>query len=614
MKASHRHLLLFVGVAATLATSAAPARAQGKAPATGPRLMVPVFSGSKPLGAQLADDLRDRLKLDYPTKNIWTVPKTDITGILDASGFRTDTAVSNADLRELARTARADEILMGMVTRTATGVHVESRLVLPRDLAISQPLPAIDAGNVGGAAKSISRAVGEARKQLGAYSKCEEQARAGSYDAAIQTANAGTGSYANATLVRICRLNAYLAKKAPSDTILANAKDILRIDSKNKIALNAAGQALSDKSDALAKTDPAQSAALNDQAVQNWTTLIAVDPSDTRMLETVIRKIVVSANPTIALPIIDNAVTDNPGNLQLLRLQWLIHLAAKDYKNGVAIGRNMVQMDTSLADTTYFTRQAAALASTADSAGVRAIVGEGVRKFPGNTGLALFQAQALKQSGQLAAAKVAYMDLIKRNPKLEHGYLQLAQISVDMNQLDSARAALRMAVQTGSDSANFVAQYALSVGNTRYKAANALKTGDPAENELKRAAMMQAVSFLSFSDSLAPSPTPKFLLGVAYFTVGQLAATDAPKSKSCDLATLADQSFSKAQIGLTQGGSTAPDAAKQYLGYLGQFTPVVDAQVKKFCKGSGSRSGGNKGGASRGGSARGLASAARTGR
>ena len=614
MKASHRHLLLFVGVAATLAISAAPARAQAKAPPTGPRLMVPVFAGSKPLGAQLADDLRDRLKLDYPTKNIWTVPKTDITGILDASGFRTDTAVSNADLRELARTARADEILIGMVTRTATGVHVESRLVLPRDLAISQPLPAIDAGNVGGAAKSISKAVGDARKQLGAYNKCEEQARAGSYDAAIQTANSGTASYGNATLVRICRLSAYLAKKAPSDTILANAKDILRIDPKNKIALNAAGQALSDKSDALAKTDPAQSAALNDQAVQSWTTLIAVDPSDTRMLETVIRKIVVSANPAIALPIIDNAVTDNPGNLQLLRLQWLIHLAAKDYKNAVAIGRNMVQMDTSLADTTYFTRQAAALASTSDSAGVRAIIGEGVRKFPANTGLALFQAQALKKSGQLAAAKAAYIDLIKRNPKLEHGYLQLAQISVDMNQLDSARAALRMAVQTGSDSANFVAQYALSVGNARYKAANTLKTGDPSENELKRAAMLQAVSFLTFSDSLAPSPTPKFLMGVAYFTVGQLAATDAPKSKSCDLATLADQSFSKAQIGLTQGGSTAPDAAKQYLGYLGQFTPVVEAQVKKFCKGSGSRSGGNKGGTSRGGSARELASAAKVGR
>ena len=611
MKASYRHLLTFVGVAAGLATSAAPALAQGRAPATGPRLMVPVFAGPKPLGLQLADELRERIKTDYQLKTIWTVPKTDITGILDASGFRTDTAVSNADLRELARTARAAEILIGNVTRTPNGVHVEPRLVLASDLSVSQPLPPVDAGNVGGAVKAISKEIGNARRQLPAYDKCVEQARSGNYDAAIQAANAGTSTYATATLVRICRLNAYLAKKAPADTIIANAKDVLRFDAKNKIALNAAGQALSDKSDALQKTDSVQAAALNDQAVQYWTTLISVDPSDTRMLETVIRKIVVSANPSIALPIIDAAVTDNPGNLQLLRLQWLIHLAAKDYKNAVNIGRTMVQMDTSLADTTYFTRQAAALAASGDTVGVTAVVAEGVRKFPANTGLALFQAQALKQAGRFAEAKTAYANLLRQNPKLEHGYLQLAQIADTLHQADSARAALRMAIQTGSDSANFVAQYALSIGNSKYKAANAIPMGDPAQNETKRAAMQQAISYLAFSDSLAPSPTPKFLLGVAYFTIAQTAATDAPKLKSCDLASMADMALNKAQINLTQGGSTAPDAAKQYLGYAGQFRPAIDGQIKKFCGKSGSRSGGTTKGSAKGGAARGAASASK---
>jgi tetratricopeptide (TPR) repeat protein len=605
VKASHRHLLTFVGVAAALATSAESALAQAKAPATGPRLMVPVFSGPKPLGLQAADELRERLKIDYQTKTIWTVPKTDITGILDASGFRTDTAVSNADLRELARTARADEILMGTVTRTANGVHVESRLVLPRDLSIAQPLPAVDAGNVGGAVKSISKEVGNARKQLAAYNKCEEQARAGNYAGAIGAANAGMGTYGNATLVRICRLNAYLAMKAPSDTILNNAKDILRLDPKNKIALNAAGQALSDKSDALAKTDSAQSAALNDLAVEYWTNLIAVDPSDTRMLETVIKKIVVSANPAVALPIIDTAVSDNPGNLQLLRLQWLIHLAAKDYGKAVTIGKTMVQMDTSLADTTYFTRQAAALSASNDTVGVTAIVAEGVRKFPNNVGLALFQAQALKQAGRFPEARQAYYNLLRQNPKIEHGYLQLAQIADTLHQPDSARAALRMAIQTGSDSANFVAQYALSLGNSKYKAANAMKTGEPTDNESKRAAMQQAISYLAFSDSISPSPTPKFLLGVSYFTIAQTAATDAPKLKSCDLASMADVALNKAQINLTQGGSTAPDAAKQYLSYAAQFRPAIDAQVKKFC----GKSGSSKSGTTKGASAKGTSTA-----
>ena len=54
MKASYRHLLTFVGVAAGLATSAAPALAQ-RAPATGPRLMVPVFAAQYVAGQTLYD-------------------------------------------------------------------------------------------------------------------------------------------------------------------------------------------------------------------------------------------------------------------------------------------------------------------------------------------------------------------------------------------------------------------------------------------------------------------------------------------------------------------------------------------------------------------------------
>ena len=42
--------------------------------------------------------------------------------------------------------------------------------------------------------------------------------------------------------------------------------------------------------------------------------------------------------------------------------------------------------------------------------------------------------------------------------------------------------------------------------------------------------------------------------------------------------------FTTAQIKLPAGGSFAPDATKTYLGYLAQFTPVVDNQVKQFCK------------------------------
>ncbi len=585
MKASFRHLLTVIGVGASLAAAVQTADAQ-RQPQTGPRLMVPTFGGPKPLGAEAAEALRERLKTDYQTRVIWVVPRSDITGILEQSGFRTDTALQNNDLRELARTARADEIVFGTVSRTPSGVRIDARLVDPRDLAFAQPLPPAEGNNVGNAVKALSREIGNARKQLAAYNRCSNTARSNDYAGAIREANAGLGTYATANLVRICRLNAYIAMKAPNDTILANAQDVLRIDSRNKIALNAAAQALSDKADALAATNKTQAAVLSDSAVRLWTQLISADPSDTRMLETVIRKIVVSANPGVALPIIDEAVTDNPGNLQLLRLQWLIHLAANDFGRAVAIGRSMVQMDTSLADTTYFIRQTAALASAKDTAGAAAMASQGVQKFGSNASLVATAAQTLKQSGKPREAHDMLRRALQMNPRLEHGYVQVAQLHMDMNQPDSAIATLRQAVQTGNDSASFVASYALSVGNTQYKAANAMKNGEPADNAAKRAAMQRALMFLSLSDSLAPAPTAKFLMGVAHFTVGQLAATDAPKSKSCELALIGNQAFSKAQIFLVQGGSTAPDAAKQYLDYTNQFKPVAERQEKTFCKGN----------------------------
>ena len=589
MKASPRHVLTIVGVLGALASSASPSLAQRPAATqTGPRLMVPAFAGPKPLGVELADQLRNRLKTDYQVKTIWTVPKTDINGILEASGFRTDTSLNNADLKELARAARADEILMGRITRSASGVHVEPRLVMQRDLSIAQPLPTVDAKNVGDAARSISKEVNNARKQLGAYNNCETRAREGKYAEAVAAANVGNATYGTATLTRICSLNAYLAMKAPADTIYARADEILKFDPNNRIALNAAAQALSDQSDALATTNKTRADSLNDKAVQLWTKLISNDASDTRMLETVIRKIVVSANPSVAVPIIDASVTDNPGNLQLLRLQWLIHLAAKDYTGAVGIGRNMVQLDTALADTTYYTRQVAALASDNKSAEAAAMAAEGLRKFPTFTGLQGVNAQLLKASGNLPGALAALRQVGTTNPKYEHLYLQIAQIQLDMNQPDSAIGSLRQSVMTGNDSAAFVAQYALGTGNTNYKLANAMKADTPEGSLAKRAAFTKALQFLTLSDSLAPSPTAKFLIGVSSFSVGQLAATDAPKAKSCDLATLAQTSFNRAQINLVAGGATAPDAAKQYLGYLQQFVPVVDRQVKTFCKGTSS--------------------------
>ena len=61
-------------------------------------------------------------------------------------------------------------------------------------------------------------------------------------------------------------------------------------------------------------------------------------------------------------------------------------------------------------------------------------------------------------------------------------------------------------------------------------------------------------------------------------------ASEAQTSKSCTLARLAKESFNTAQENVPAGLQTYPDAAKQLLTAIPQFTPAVDDQVKRFCK------------------------------
>ncbi|MGH7719958.1 MAG: hypothetical protein ACREON_14095, partial [Gemmatimonadaceae bacterium] len=148
---------------------------------------------------------------------------------------------------------------------------------------------------------------------------------------------------------------------------------------------------------------------------------------------------------------------------------------------------------------------------------------------------------------------------------------------VDLNRPDSAIASLEKAIANGEDSA-VVAQYALGRGNTLYRQANGSKD---------RGAYQLAVRFVELANRLRPTPQSNLLLGLSAFSVGQSAATDAPATKSCELARLAESSLGTAGTSLTEGESVAPDAVKQYMAYLGQLQPVVQSQLQAFCNGGG---------------------------
>jgi hypothetical protein len=578
VKARQRQAIALAGMfagsvlAAPTAGDAQQPRGRTRDP-NAPSLMVPVFrSQDRKSGVEAADRVRERLERDIPPKQLWIVPKNDIMGTLKASGYPENEALAPNDARELGRLLRADEYVQANVVRNGPNVRIEPALVLVRDNSLVQPLPPVEGNNVGRLAEQISRSLQDARKQLDDERNCVNLAREGKFQEAIAAAQKGTAEYAQATLTRACALSAMVEMKAPADQIQKSAEELLAIDPRSRIGLQQAAQAYTEA--AKAAPDSAQRAQLQDKALETYTTLLSTDPTNTRMVDAVVREIAASGRPQVALPIIQKSVEANPGDPQLLRLQWRIQLAARDNKGAIATGDQMVQLDTALADTLYFIGQSAALAADSQPQRAAEVIAKGIAKYPNDPNLQLVYAQQLRAAGQNQQALDAINKVLTANPKAERGEVMKAQILADLNQPDSAAGALRRAAANGDSLAG---PMAVAMGNQKYKLANQSKSA---------ADFQAAIALLSFADSIAAAPETKaqaqFLSGVSALNLAQIQLNEAREKKSCSTVKLAQDNLVNAQVQIPAGGKFAPDAAKAALGALQQLLPYSEQLGKQL--------------------------------
>jgi tetratricopeptide (TPR) repeat protein len=562
-------------------------------------MIVPAFRGpERGLAAKASDIVRGRVAGAFPKSELRVISSGDVDDWLRRSGFDESTVLTEGELRELAKKFRADERITGTVTRSSGRVHIDAALTLIRDLRLSQPLTS-DGASVNEAAEALARDAIAARRQLVPLRLCENLSREGKPAEAATAAAVGVAAYAQAIPTRACLLNALSRLDAPPDSIISVAGATLTLSATNPIALERMAQALDAKGEGSA-------------AAPFWTRLLATDSTNEDLIEHVVNALSREGNAAMAVPLIDRGSDAHPDNLPLLKLRWLVHLAANDWKRAVECGERLLARDPATqSDPDFYARLAAAY--RADSQPVRALatVALGVSKFAANAPLQIaylemlkaesdaalprvltafpenaevhaLAAQSLKVSGNAAGALAETKRALAANPRLPHGYLQLAQLEIDVGQTDSAYTAIELASKFGEDT-KMVAQFALARGNALYKAAAASQ---------KRDDFQRAMRFLALAAQLAPSAEAKFLLGASALSISQSAATEAPQSKSCDLSKLADSSLTEAEINLVGGGSAAPDVAKTYLDYVAKLRPYVADQLKSYCSPGGQRPGG----------------------
>jgi predicted Zn-dependent protease len=532
-------------------------------PPDAPRFMVVTMrTTEKGLGVQAADEIRSRLSQDIPTKQMWVIPKNDIHATLEASGFDPNVAQDAVTYRLLGQNLRADEYLVGTVTKTPAGFRLESQMVLTRDASMVQPLPPAEGARLGQMAAQLSRSLQEARRQLADERRCEMAIAAQKNDSAMVYARSAIAAYPQSTLARVCLAQAMVNSKMPADSVIAVTEQVLAIHPQSRPALQLAARAYME--------------AKNEQrAIETYTRLVALDPTNTALVEEVVQILGQSGQARAALPIIDTVVKQNPGDPRLLRLQWVLQLAAREWKGAVATGEELIRSDTAAAnDSTFYVRLAVAYQQDSQPQKAAEATARGVAKFPQNATLWSTHAQMLRTAGQLQQGLEAAQRALSINPQVEAGYVRLAQIFGDLNMPDSAVAALRRGASNGGDKTT-IGQALLVYGNQAYRAANQSK---------KREDFQRAVDILRVADSLQSTPQSKLLLGISAFYVGDLSMRENQKAKKCDLAQLADEHLTLAQIHLPGGASVSAEAVTQIMTAIQQETPVVEQQKKKFCK------------------------------
>ncbi|MGH7677727.1 MAG: hypothetical protein ACRENU_04615 [Gemmatimonadaceae bacterium] len=583
-------------VALTLGLTVAPALAAQSGTRTGPapdtpKLLVAVFaSADNASGVQVANSVRTRITNAVPIRQLYVIPWERIDSYLKSSGYKADSALGPGDLKELAKLLSADEVLLGSVSKTGTGLRIDARLALARDPSQSQPLGSFDVTNPADAARPIERALMEARKQLADTKACERAITDQKPAVAIPAARAAIVKFPNAILARLCLATAFQAAKQ-ADSSLKVIEEIRRLDPKLSFVHRLAYIAYTEKGD-------------TENAVRALVQLLALEPWNQSLQQQVIQLLGSLGKPAIAIPIVDTLLLQNPGDPQMLKQRWqLILLAAAAEQDSTArvrlltqamqAGENMVRADTSTADSTYFTRQTAAATAAANAQKAVEYSSLATAKFPSNQEYWYLRAQNERKAGQLQMALQSINRLYTLNSKYPNLNLFVAQIYVDMNQPDSAIGVARRAVAAGEDAKQW-GQFLLQPVNALFKEAQR-------DKDIPKFRRVLALS--QESDRLASTPHSNFFIGVAaYFIANDLIVEQAQplltRGQKTENARTKNQLYGQAcpllkegadmnsliMIHMPRGGSVEPSLAQQILGWVGQVGDYVSQATKVACK------------------------------
>ena len=553
--------LLLAGFPAALFAQAAAPRGNANAP----KMMVAICrNADKKLGPDAADALRDKTGGELSTRDLYVVPKQDVTNSLEQSGYSVTDALNATDANALAKTVHADMYIECNVNKTATGFQIEAWLILTRDQNLIQPLGAAEHAKLDGAAGMISKEFRNAFKAFEPEKLSRLRLREGKPAEAIKLAADGLSQYPKSVWLRADLMNVAVEQKRSAD-VIKYAEEIRAIDPKNPLALR----------ELFKQYDIAKN---TDKKLEMLREMFKADPTNPTLQRQVANELAAAGKFSEAEPILMKAVSENQGDVALVQTYFNVLGALNKTKLMAQVGLGMIQMDSSLADQDFYDRMVSAYAADSDWAHAAEMAAKVAAKFPKVADNWVRLGGLQRRLGQSQQSVESLKRALAIDPKIKNARMIIINALVDQVQYDSAMVAVREALKAGEDP-DQLGLVANVMANRSLSAAQKTKT---------IVDFKKVLPFANFADSAARDRAvknnAKFLIGVTSAMMAQIYYTDATTNKGCDDAKTANSLAVDASLNLPIGGATSPEVVRQLMPMASQIVDASAQAMKAFCR------------------------------
>ena len=588
-------LVAFAGVASAVSLSAQgiPRNARTQTVTAAPRLMVAnpftFASADSATAVKIGSAAREEMK-GIAGRNFSVVEQTQMNDALKQYGYPVDAILSPALATTLAKNIQARVLVSSTLQRSQQGgTIVTARLVGVND----------DAGNVAtltlaqgqgldAFGKKLAQALAPAVKSLPDAKACIDQ-RTTKPDKAADAANKAIKAVPNHGLAEFCLAQLAIDKKAPRAEVVKHLQASAKGDPLSLpvwTALATQYQAANDTANTLLVFEQ----------------MLRVAPTNQKLREELFKYFLQSGHSETALKVADDGLKLDPNNADLYDLKSNACLFLSNFKCAVDALETMYAVDSTKADTLFFTKISAAAAEGEKPDSVRLLKWSqaGVRKYPDNPTLLGYLNRAYSMSGPVDSV-ISTTNRIIAKDTTETGVVAALSAAralvtppaegsspnVDTNRVGAAATKF---VPRSKEAVPFL-EFAIKYGDEKAKenaAALLYGAGAPLLQEpqdLKGAEALLRMSIQAANPTGKVYPAANYMLGLA--TLFQVPEIDkaAEKGKSCDLAKQEQAMLAASDSALTAGQSINQPVATKNLGIIKKYQPRVASMLKAYCKG-----------------------------